>query len=368
MTDQASPVYRIVAIPGDGVGPEVLGAGRRGPRRGRRGRRVRDRLDRAPRRRGGDRRLRRGDPPGGRRALRGVATPSSSARSAAQAGTTRSAAVRPEQALFALRGGLGLFANLRPVTVHPALVAVFAAPARAARGRRPADRPRAHRRPLLRRPSDRGDRARGLARRDRHAAVHRGRDRRGSSGSRSSSPRPAPEGHERRQGERPRHVAACGARSPTRSARSYPDVELEHRLVDSCAMQLVRRAGDLRRARDREPVRRHPVRRGGGPRRLARACSRRRRSASAGRPTACYGLYEPIHGSAPDIAGRDLANPIGTILSAAMLLRWSLGRPAAAERSRRPSVDALDDGFRTADLWPVDDAATEASSGSAPAG
>ena len=43
------------------------------------------------------------------------------------------------------------------------------------------------------------------------------------------------------------------------------------------------------------------------------------------------GLYEPIHGSAPDIAGRDLANPIGTILSAAMLLRWSLGRAAAAE-------------------------------------
>ena len=43
-----------------------------------------------------------------------------------------------------------------------------------------------------------------------------------------------------------------------------------------------------------------------------------------------FGLYEPIHGSAPDIAGRDLANPIGTILSAAMLLRWSLGRDDAA--------------------------------------
>jgi 3-isopropylmalate dehydrogenase len=43
-----------------------------------------------------------------------------------------------------------------------------------------------------------------------------------------------------------------------------------------------------------------------------------------------FGLYEPIHGSAPDIAGRDLANPAGTILSAAMLLRWSLGLEAAA--------------------------------------
>ena len=44
-----------------------------------------------------------------------------------------------------------------------------------------------------------------------------------------------------------------------------------------------------------------------------------------------FGLYEPIHGSAPDIAGQDRANPIGTILSAAMLCRWSLGRPDAAE-------------------------------------
>ncbi len=67
-----------------------------------------------------------------------------------------------------------------------------------------------------------------------------------------------------------------------------------------------------------------------------------------------HGLYEPIHGSAPDIAGRDLANPIGTILSGAMLLRWSLGRAAAAEAIEAAVGRALDDGFRTADLWPVD--------------
>ena len=71
-----------------------------------------------------------------------------------------------------------------------------------------------------------------------------------------------------------------------------------------------------------------------------------------------HGLYEPIHGSAPDIAGRDLANPIGAILSGAMLLRWSLGRPAAAEAIETAVGRALDDGFRTADLWPVDGAAT----------
>ena len=65
-----------------------------------------------------------------------------------------------------------------------------------------------------------------------------------------------------------------------------------------------------------------------------------------------FGLYEPIHGSAPDIAGKDLANPIGTILSGAMLLRLSLGRDDAAAAIERAVSRALDDGFRTADLVP----------------
>ena len=63
-----------------------------------------------------------------------------------------------------------------------------------------------------------------------------------------------------------------------------------------------------------------------------------------------FGLYEPIHGSAPDIAGQDRANPIGTILSAAMLLRWSLGRADAAEAVEAAVAAALDDGWRTGDL------------------
>jgi 3-isopropylmalate dehydrogenase len=65
-----------------------------------------------------------------------------------------------------------------------------------------------------------------------------------------------------------------------------------------------------------------------------------------------FGLYEPIHGSAPDIAGRDLANPIGTILSAAMLLRVSLGRDDAAAAIEAAVGGVLDDGCRTADLVP----------------
>ena len=69
-----------------------------------------------------------------------------------------------------------------------------------------------------------------------------------------------------------------------------------------------------------------------------------------------HGLYEPIHGSAPDIAGKDLANPLGTILSAAMMLRWSLGQPDAAAaieaavdrgaRRRLPDADLLPAGRR----------------------
>ena len=87
-----------------------------------------------------------------------------------------SAPVRPEQALFALRGGLGLYANLRPVTVHPALVAVVAAAPGAPRRRRPAHRPRADRGRLLRGAAG-AVRSRRRAPRPRHDAVHRARGR-----------------------------------------------------------------------------------------------------------------------------------------------------------------------------------------------
>src|SRR5438445_2970903 len=71
-------------------------------------------------------------------------------------------------------------------------------------------------------------------------------------------------------------------------------------------------------------------------------------SASLGEGT--QGLYEPIHGSAPDIAGKDVANPIGAILSAAMLLRWSLNRDDAAQAIERAVSRVLASGLRTADI------------------
>jgi 3-isopropylmalate dehydrogenase len=63
-----------------------------------------------------------------------------------------------------------------------------------------------------------------------------------------------------------------------------------------------------------------------------------------------FGLYEPIHGSAPDIAGQDKANPLATILSAAMMLRFSLNNPAAADHIERAVKEVLEAGHRTRDL------------------
>ena len=71
-------------------------------------------------------------------------------------------------------------------------------------------------------------------------------------------------------------------------------------------------------------------------------------SASLGDGT---GLYEPIHGSAPDIAGQGIANPIGTILSGAMLLRYSLNEEAAALDIEKAVESVLAEGYRTADLY-----------------
>jgi 3-isopropylmalate dehydrogenase len=124
----------------------------------------------------------------------------------------------------------------------------------------------------------------------------------------------------------------------------FPDVRLEHQLVDSCAMKLITSArsfdvivtenmfGDI--LTDEAAV-------------LAGSLGMLP-SASLGEGT--RGLYEPIHGSAPDIAGRGVANPIGTILSCAMLLRHSLGLRREADALERAVGRVIADGVRTADL------------------
>jgi 3-isopropylmalate dehydrogenase len=72
---------------------------------------------------------------------------------------------------------------------------------------------------------------------------------------------------------------------------------------------------------------------------------------SASLDAANKGLYEPSHGSAPDIAGKDAANPLATSLSAAMMLRYTLGQPKAADRIEQAVAKTLAQGLRTADIW-----------------
>ena len=128
-------------------------------------------------------------------------------------------------------------------------------------------------------------------------------------------------------------------------AREYPDVVLSHMYVDNAAMQLVRAPkafdvivtgnlfGDI----------------------LSDEASMLTGSIgmlpSASLNASGQGLYEPSHGSAPDIAGQGIANPLATILSAAMLLRYSLNDEASASRIEAAVRKVLSDGLRTADIF-----------------
>jgi 3-isopropylmalate dehydrogenase len=257
------------------------------------------------------------------------------------------ATVRPEQALFALRGGLGLFANLRPVTVHPALV------------------PSSPLRPDLLEGVDLlivRELTGGLYFGGRTEAI-------GEVGKRIASdtlPYSEPEirrvvktAFELARGRR-HHLTSVDKANVLATSRlwrtvaddlraEYPDVELSHQLVDSCAMQLVKKPasfdvlvtenlfGDI--LSDEASVL-------AGSLGMLPSASLGERKTKHG----TFGLYEPIHGSAPHMAGQDRANPIGTILSAAMLARWSLGREDVATAIEAAVGRALADGIRTADL------------------
>jgi len=131
----------------------------------------------------------------------------------------------------------------------------------------------------------------------------------------------------------------------TEVARDYPDVELSHMYVDNAAMQLVRAPrsfdvivtgnlfGDI--LSDEAAMLTGSI--GMLP--------------SASLNAVNQGLYEPSHGSAPDIAGQGIANPLATILSAAMLLRYSLNQAGAAERIEQAVRKVLAQGLRTVDIY-----------------
>ena len=259
-----------------------------------------------------------------------------------------SAAVRPEQGLLGLRKSLGLFANLRPV--KPDMNLLDASPIRSERLMgvdllvvRELTGGIYFGEPRLRR-SVRGEEvaldtmsySEGEVRRVAQLAFDLARQRRSKVTSVDKA-----------------NVLECSRlwrQTVTAVGQDYPDVNLEHILVDAAAMFLLTRPssfdvlltgnlfGDI--LTDEASVLSGSM--GNLP------------SASLGESLNRFGhprgMYEPIHGSAPDIAGLGIANPIGTILSAAMMLRYSLGLEQEACGVENAVAAILDDGYRTADL------------------
>jgi 3-isopropylmalate dehydrogenase len=244
---------------------------------------------------------------------------------------------RPEQGLLGLRAGLGLFANLRPVRPLEALYDAS---------------------PLRR------ERIAGtdlLVVRELTGGIYFGeRGRTADTAydtclySRGEITRVAEVAFEAAAGRRGKVTSVDKANVlessrlwrevVTEVAAGHPGVELEHMLVDNAAMQLVSRPSDfdviVTENMFGDILSDEAAMITGSIGMLP--------SASLGGGTA--GLYEPVHGSAPDIAGRGLANPMATVLSAAMMLRYSLGAPEAADRVEAAVAAALAGGALGRDL------------------
>jgi 3-isopropylmalate dehydrogenase len=258
------------------------------------------------------------------------------------------AAVRPEQGLLAIRAGLGLFANVRPVKVYPALVDASTLKREVVEG---VDLV------IVRELTG------GLYFGKPQGVFGEAPDRR------SVDSMAYTEGEIARlmrvafdlaRGRR-KKVASADKANVLASSRlwrmvaheilaEYPDVELEDVLVDACAMYLVRNPrqydviatentfGDI--LSDEASML-------AGSMGMLPSASLAESTESTGHR---LGLYEPIHGSAPDIAGKGIANPLATILSCAMLLRWSLGLMAEADSIERAVDAVLADGYRCRDI------------------
>jgi len=250
---------------------------------------------------------------------------------------------RPEQGLLRIRRELGVFANLRPAIVYPELAASSALKAEVVSGLdilivRELTGDIYFGQPKGIRRNDRGEREgfdtmlyaeseiRRIAEVAFRAAMQRGR--------RLCS---VDKANVLETSQLWREVVAD-------VAKAWPEVELSHMYVDNAAMQLVRAPrqfdvmvtgnmfGDI----------------------LSDEASMLTGSIgmlpSASLDAANKGLYEPIHGSAPDIAGKGVANPLATILSAAMMLRYSFGREQEAARIEKAVRTVLAQGIRTADI------------------
>jgi 3-isopropylmalate dehydrogenase len=259
-----------------------------------------------------------------------------------------SASVRPEDGLLQLRAHLGVFANIRPVKVYPNLADSNVLKPQVLEGVdlvvvRELTGGLYYAQPKGRQQTPQG-----------WSAVDTMRYSEGE------IERVLRVGFELAQGRRKKltsvdkaNVLECSRlwrQIATRLAREYPDVELEHVLVDACAMQLVQRPsrfdvivaentfGDI--LTDEAAV-------------LAASMGLLPSASLSDVPVAgrrTPGFYEPIHGTAPDIAGKGIANPVGSILSVALMLRYSLGLTEEAASIERAVEQVLDTGYRTPDI------------------
>jgi 3-isopropylmalate dehydrogenase len=329
---------KVAVLPGDGIGPEIIAQARR----------VLDRLElnftfeEAPV--GGAAYAAHGDP-----------LPESTLGIAKAADAILFGAVgdpkydslprakRPEQAILGLRKALGLFANLRPAQVHPELASASALKAEVVAGLdilivRELTGDIYFGQPKGIRQSE-GEREGFDTMRYRESEVRRiARVAFDAARKRSKKVCSVDKANVLETSQLWREVV-------TEEAKAYPDVALSHMYVDNCAMQLVRTPkqfdvivtgnlfGDI----------------------LSDEASMLTGSIgmlpSAALNEKGKGLYEPIHGSAPDLVGRGVANPLATILSAAMMLRYSLGEAAQAERIEKAVGKVLRDGLRTPDIY-----------------
>jgi 3-isopropylmalate dehydrogenase len=249
-----------------------------------------------------------------------------------------SARVRPEQGLLALRKALSLFANLRPVSVHPDLLDASPVKAEVLRG------------------TD------IMVVRELTGGIYFGEKTRTAESASDLCTYTVAEIERvtrvagKQAMQRRRSIVSVDKANVLETSRlwrstvetilhsEFPDVKLEHMLVDSAAMHLIRAPshfdvlltenmfGDI--LTDEASI-------------LAGSLGLLP-SASLG--SGSLGLYEPIHGSAPDIAGRGIANPYGAILSAAMLLRHSLGLTQEALCVEQAVAQAISEGVRTVDI------------------
>ena len=267
------------------------------------------------------------------------------------------AAVRPEQGILAIRKGLGLYANVRPVKVYPAII--NSSPIK----------------PELLKNVDM------IILRELTGGLYFGKPKKRwktTTGKRrgvdtlkyteEEVERIVRMGFEMARARRKRLTSTdkfnvlessrMWREVTTEVATDYPDVELEHILADNLAMQIIRDPehfdvivaentfGDI--ISDEASVL-------CGSLGMLPSASLSSLTGTTNTGSQSVGLYEPIHGSAPDIAGKGIANPIGTILSGAMLLRYSLGLHEEAHAIEEAVEGVLADGYKTADIAGVED-------------